>query len=195
MSGPPPPNDLATRDPNWIVLDAGASLHRFFPKQYGPIFFDRTRSGRLNAPDESYGVLYTAQNAQGAFAETFLRTPERRMLDPVLLAQKAYVRLTVVRRFRLIEMDRTGLAALGATASVIHGDPPYDNAQAWSRALKAHPRGPDGIAYTSRHDPGQLCYALFEAPALVAEAERLSDLDDDWLWELADPYKIGLPPR
>ncbi len=62
-------------------LAAGTVVHRFYSAGYEPIFFDSSRMGRLNAPDGSYGVLYTAREAAGAFAETFLRTPGRRLID------------------------------------------------------------------------------------------------------------------
>ncbi len=57
MSAPRPPGDLAQRDPLIIELAAGTLLHRFYTAAYEPIFYDRERSGRFNAPDGSYGVL------------------------------------------------------------------------------------------------------------------------------------------
>src|SRR3954471_23325616 len=135
-----------------------------------PIFHDRSLNGRLNAPDGSYGVLYTAERSGGAFAESFLRTPGRRTLDPGLQARKAHVTLEVVRPMTLIAFDGPGLAILGATAEVVHGGLPYDCPQAWSAALHAHPAGVDGIAYSARHDPHETCYALFDrASAAIRE--------------------------
>jgi hypothetical protein len=37
-----------------------------------------------------------------------------------------------------------------------------DAPQAWSKALKGHPIGADGIVYTARHDNEALRYALFD---------------------------------
>jgi hypothetical protein len=68
-----------------------------------PIFFDRSQEGRLNAPDGSYGVLYIARGAEGAFAETFLRRPGLTLIDDGLLHRKAYVRLKVTSRLKLIK--------------------------------------------------------------------------------------------
>jgi hypothetical protein len=159
---------------------------------YDPIYYDRTLSGRLNAPDASYGVLYAAKTPHGAFAESFLRTPGRRSLDAKLLAKKAYVELKVARPLRLINFDGPNLAILGATAEIVHGGPPYDNAHAWSVALRAHPIAADGIAYTARHDPAQLCYALFDdGAAKVTEDRRVEDLDATWFWEIAETYDAG----
>ena len=40
-----------------MTLAKGQVLHRFFTFAYDPIHYDRGRDGRLNAPDDSYGVL------------------------------------------------------------------------------------------------------------------------------------------
>jgi RES domain len=70
VSAPWPPPDLAARVPVLIKLEVGEIVHRFFTAAYDPIYFDHSREGRLNAPDGSYGMLYTAKDARGAFAET-----------------------------------------------------------------------------------------------------------------------------
>lgn len=167
-------------------------LHRFYTARHEPVFFDRGRDGRLNAPDGTYGVLYTARTRAGAFAETFLRTPGRTIIPADLLAQKAYVRLRMLRRLTLVKFSGPGLAKLGATAEVVHGGKPYDTAQAWSKALRGHPIGADGIAYTARHDDEALCCALFESvPVPVQEIDRETNLDQTWFWRLAERYGTG----
>jgi hypothetical protein len=195
VSPPLPPPDIEGRNPRLVRITAGASLHRFYPRGLEPIFHDRSAEGRLNSPDGSYGVLYAAERARGAFAETFLRTPGRRMIDPGLHARKAYVRLEVARGITLIGFDGPGLAVLGATAEVIHGSVPYDCPQRWSAALHAHPARVDGIAYSARHDPHEICYALFDRAAVaICEKERILDLDADWFWALADVYAVARSP-
>lgn len=195
MSAPRPPADLARREPALTKLAIGTSLHRFYTAIYEPISFDRSQLGRLNAPDGSYGVLYAAQEAHGAFAETFLRTPGLTMLDADLLDRKAYVRQETTAELRLIKLAGAGLAIPGATAEVVHGGLPYDVPQLWSNALADHPAHPHGIAYHARHDDEALCHALFDrASAALRAAERQVDLDHDWLRRLAQRYKIGLAP-
>jgi len=196
LSAPAPPPDLAHRAPDLLVLPAGTIVHRFYTAAYDPIFFDASRSGRFNAPDGSYGVLYVAREESGAFAETFLRNPGRTLIDPDLLRRKAYVRLEVTAGLRLVKFAGPGLAILGATAEVAHGGLPYDIPQAWSQALRAHPAAPDGIAYHARHDDEALCHAMFDrAAAHLVEVERRVDLDQDWFWRLALRYRVGLAPR
>jgi hypothetical protein len=177
-----------------VGLTPGDVIHRFHSVGFDPIHYDLGPDGRLNAPDGGYGVLYAAATPQGAFAETFLRSPGRTQLPLDLLASKAYARLSVSRTLRLVRLAGVGLARLGATAQVVHGGRPYDAPQAWSGALFAHPGGYDGIAYHARHDDEALCYALFDrGDPTLAEASREEDLDQNWFWELAEPYGIGLP--
>ena len=192
---PYPPAALDTRTPHFIELPENAVLHRFYTARFDPIFFDRSLDGRLNAPDGAYGVLYVAKTEAGAFAETFLRQPGRTLIPTDFLALKAYARLRVLRPLTLIKFSGPGLGRLGATAEVGHGGKPYDASQAWSKALKDHPADADGIAYTARHDDEELCYALFDGRAdPVAAIDRVTDLDQDWFWRIAEPYGVGIAP-
>ena len=195
MSAPLPPPDLASRRPLLLELPRGTELHRFHKAAYEPIHFDRSPSGRLNAPDGAYGVLYAAATLSGAFAETFLREPGRTLLAADFVAARAYARLRNARGLRLIRLAGPGLARLGATAEIVHGGLPYTAPQAWSAALQAHPVAADGIAYYARHDDEELCYALFDrARTAVREVERDPDLDADWFWQIAAPYGVGFSP-
>ncbi len=196
MTAPRPPADLAGRTPLTVVLPEGAELHRFYPVGLAPIYFDKSLSGRLNAPDGGYGVLYAAARAEGAFAETFLRAPGRTLLAPELIAAKGQARLKTLRPLTFIQLHGPGLARLGATAEVTHGGLPHDAPQAWSAALHDHPLQVDGIAYTARHDDAEVCYAVFDraAPALALEA-KTEDLDnEEGFYLLAEHYGVGLAP-
>ncbi|WP_165928332.1 hypothetical protein [Rhizobium sullae] len=85
------------------------------------------------------------------------------------------------------------LAILGATAEVTNAGLPYEVPQNWSKALSGHPVAADGIAYHGRHDNTELCFALFEpVRSAVSTAERRTDLDANWFWQMAGRYKIGL---
>ena len=195
MSAPLPPSDLDSRNPELLQLPPGTIIHRFYTREYEPVFFDPGLSGRLNAPDGSYGVLYCAKEPSGAFAETFLRTPGRRLIDADLLRRKAYARLQVRSKLSLIRLAGPGLAILGATAEVVHGGLPYAVPQAWSKALFNHPIAADGIAYHARHDDEALCYAIFDrAGAAITEVGRETDLDQGWFWQLALKYRVGMAP-
>lgn len=199
MSGrdPSPPVDLATRHPAFTWAKVGTVLHRFHARAHGPLHFDRSRNGRLNAPDTSYGVLYVAKHQRGAFAETFLREPGRTLLPRDLIVAKAYVSIEVTEKLRIVRLYGKGLAKVGCTAQVTHGVTsgplPYNVPQAWSKALYAHPTLPDGIAYRSRHNDDQIVYAIFDrAGAKLIVRNREVDLDRNWFYELADHYRVGI---
>lgn len=195
MTAPLPPADLDQRAPELLQLPAGTNIHRFYTAAFDPIYFDRSMLGRFNAPDGSYGVLYAAKEIAGAFAETFLRRPGRLIIDADFLRRKAYVRVELRSHLRMIMFAGPGLAVLGATAEVSHSGLPYDAPQAWSKALFQHPAQADGIAYRARHDDDELCYALFDRSLPVLhEADRKLDLDEDWFWDVAAHYKVGLAP-
>lgn len=193
MSGPLPPADIDTREPVILHLPAGTLLHRFHKAAFDPIFYDPTDAGRLNAPDGRYGVLYAAEMVGGAFAEVFLRSPGQTTLGFDFIEARAYVRLKTTRDLRLVELHGPGLSRLGATAEVTHSGLPYTVAQAWSKAIHAHPWNFDGIAYRSRHDDAEICYAIFDrASSAVIEDSRVQNLDVDWFWQLMDKYKLGV---
>ena len=195
MNAPLPPADIDSRVPEFTVLRKGVILERFFSADFDPIYFDRSKSGRLNAPDGSYGVLYAAQDLGGAFAETFLRNPGQTMLTTGQIAKKARVQLRTLRELRLVKLGGAGLARIGATAEIIHGAQPYDAPQTWSRELRLHPSKPDGIAYTARHDDESICYALFDhLPLCVGEHAREMDIDRDWFWDMAEHYGVQFGP-
>ena len=193
MSGLAPPSDLAARRPSIARLRAGSVIHRFYSSEHEPIFFDRGRGGRLNAPDGSYGVLYAAKKTAGAFAETFLRNSGSTQLPLDLLGRKAYVRLKVTGSLSLLQLTGPGLARVGATAEVTHTGLPYDVPQSWSAGIHSLAQNFDGIAYQARHDDQEVCYALFDRAAdRLVEESRTVDLDDNWFWEIAEIYHVGL---
>ncbi|MCM5554148.1 RES family NAD+ phosphorylase [Pleomorphomonas sp. NRKKF1] len=157
------------------------------------MFHDRTNAGRFNAPDGSYGVLYAAETVDGAFAEVFLQSPGQTTLGLDFIEAKAYAALRVTRDLRLVELHGPGLSRLGATAEITHSGLPYAVAQAWSKAIHALRDNVDGIAYRSRLDDAEICYALFDRTApTVIEDRRVQNLDVDWFWQLMDKYRLGI---
>lgn len=138
-------------------------------------------------------MLYAAEQIEGAFAETFLRSPGRTLLPRDLIVKKALVRLRSTRALRLANLYGPGLAVLGATAEVTASAPPYDLPQAWAAALHNHPQMFDGIAYRARHDDNEICYAFFDrSGAGIVEIDRDERLDADWFYGLLNYYSVGL---
>lgn len=191
---PEPPGNLADRDPLIHTLDVGTVIHRFFNNDYpDPIFFDTSERGRFNSPDSSYGVCYAAENVKGAFAETFLRQPGHQNITNSELTERGYAELVISESIQLALVAGNGLARIGATAEITSSSPPYNIPHKWSAALHGHGAMLDGIAYFSRHDNSQLCYALFErCRHKFSGSLNEPGLDVDWVYDLVDHYGLGL---
>jgi hypothetical protein len=188
-----PPPDIKARSPRFTAIPITTTLFRFYRRGNHPFHFDRSRTGRLNSPDASFGVVYAAQERRGAFAETFLRTPGRTLLAEDFIRQRALVSLRSTRILRVANLHGAGLAVLGATAEITSSPQPYDLPQAWSAALHDHPAAFDGIAYRARHDDDEICYALFDRSPPIEEIGREEGLlDTDWFNSLLDHYSVGI---
>lgn len=164
----PPPPWLSGVELPLTVHEAGSALVRVHRTALAPIHFspgdDQPPAGRFDSATEFFGVLYLALSLEGAFVETVLRNPERRLVSLKDIAARSLAVLQASRDLRLVSMHGAGLQALGVDNSVTTG--PYAPCSFWADALFAHPDRPDGITYASRHDPDQVCIALFSRPDL-----------------------------
>jgi hypothetical protein len=146
---------------------------RIHHRSRSPIFFSpgdtrgekQPPAGRFDSATSRFGVLYLAFSFEGAFAETVLRNPARRLVSMGEIASRSLAVLALSRAARLVRMHGPGLQALGVDNAITTG--PYDPCGVWADALFAHPDRPDGIVYASRHDPDQLCVALFSPPDIA----------------------------
>jgi hypothetical protein len=156
-----------------VRLPIGTPIMRVHWSDKGPIFFGPPAgigpSNRFDAPAGEYGTLYVAEDLAGAFAETLLRKAARLVGWPAV-AQRSFSMLTLQREVTLAQLHGDGLAWHGVTSDICAGDD-YGPSQAISLAFYA--KGLDGIAYRSRHNNDQLCYALFDlvAPTDLAIVE------------------------
>ena len=175
MSGPGRgPTGAASLPPSWlsdihlptVALPPGSSFVRIHRNDRSPIFFSpgsgKAPIGRFDSSSGAFGALYMAYSFEGAFAETVLRNPGRRLISLKEISDRSLTVLGISRSIRLVEMRGTGLQALGVDNAITTG--PYEPCSVWADALFAHPDQPDGIAYSSRHDPDQVCVALFSRP-------------------------------
>lgn len=190
------PAGAASLPPAWLAtaalpiqdLAAGSSLVRVHRIGFSPVFFSPGAgagpTGRFDSPSGGFGVLYMAQSLDGAFAETVLRNPQRRLIDPAEICSRAVSVLGLSRTVRLVEMRGRGLQALGTDNAVSTG--PYGPCGAWADALFSHADQPDGIAYASRHDPDQVCVALFSKPDIIPDVLSGPTPLDSMAAEVAD---------
>ncbi|MGK6316875.1 RES family NAD+ phosphorylase [Neorhizobium sp. DT-125] len=195
----PPPSD-------WLVsaslpideVPAGHSLQRVHRSAVDPVFFGpgpgNPPTNRFDSADGHFGVLYVGMSRRAALAETILRNPRRLMVAMNDITSRSVSELTCERPLRLVRMYGSGLQALGTDNAVPTG--PYAPCGLWGDTLFAHRDRPDGIAYQSRHDSGEICLALFERDDMaiaVRAATRLSAI----LGEVAamlDGYGKSLSP-
>jgi len=171
------PTGEARLPPDWLPnailpvseLPAGSALVRVHHRTRSPIFFSpggkQPPAGRFDSATGGFGVLYLTFSFEGAFAETVLRNPARRLVSLGEIAGRSLAVLALSRAVRLVRMHGAGLQALGVDNAITTG--PYEPCGFWADALFAHPDRPDGIAYASRHDPDQLCVALFSRPDIA----------------------------
>jgi hypothetical protein len=159
---PLPPADLATRRLPIVELPAGTALRRIHRTANPPIHCS-AGPGRFDSPAGRFGVLYAARGFDGAFAETILRNPARRLVSLREIEARSLAVLALGTTVRLVDLTGPGLSALGLDARFLSG--PYDPCGAWAEALAAHAAAPGGILYPSRFDPSEHCVALFDRPA------------------------------
>ena len=156
---PDPPTDFSTRSlPITIYRRPWFRIHRL---TYGPLFFGRSGDNRFDPPANEFGVLYVGKDERCAFIETFGHATGVQFVEQSELALRGLALVTPKRALRLVNLEGPGLAKLGADARLTVGES-YDVAHRWALAIHEHPKKPDGIAYTSRHDPSRLCAAIFE---------------------------------
>jgi hypothetical protein len=120
---------------------------------------------RFDSLTGRFGVLYAAAQFEGAFVETVLRNPQRRFVSRNYVDLRAVTELRPDRELRLVDLHGRGLSRVGTTNAVSTG--PYGPSWAWSDYLWSHRDSPDGIAYASRHNPQQICFAVFERAGLA----------------------------
>jgi hypothetical protein len=155
------------------VLPAETPLYRAHRTAQGPIFFGpgpgAPATYRFDSSSGAFGVLYVALGLAGALVETLLRNPRRKMIALADIETRATSVLRCRRDLRVVGLHGAGLQILGLDNSISTG--PYEPCGAWADALFAHPEAPDGLAFRSRHDPDEICFAIFERPATPFDAD------------------------
>ncbi|MCG5487191.1 MAG: RES family NAD+ phosphorylase [Sinorhizobium meliloti] len=148
-----------------VTLDAGDIIVRVHRKIHGPIFFGPASGsppeGRFDAPAGQYRLLYAAQRLEGAFVETVLRRAANRIIRRAFVEERTWTPLRLQRPLVLAKIMDEGLLFHGVDASISAGS---DYAPSRALALALHEDFPalDGLAYRSRHNNGEICFALFD---------------------------------
>lgn len=155
-------------------------FHRVHRTEHHPIFFGPGPGApptyRFDSASGSFGVLYVAFRFAGALVETLSRNPRRKMVAQADIEARASSVVRCRRALRVVQLHSAGLQILGLDNSISTG--PYEPCGAWADALWAHPDAPDGLAFRSRHDPDQICLAIFERAGSGFDAEPAVRLVD-----------------
>lgn len=165
-----PPTSRFTNGLMPLVIPKGAEFVRVHWQANGSVFFGpkpgNPPANRFDAPGGEFRVLYAARELPGAFVETVLRRPGRVLRRPEA-DDRAATRLQVQRPLELAKVMDEGLQWHGIHAGEISID---DYAPSRQLALDFHAAFPmlDGLAYRSRYDNGQVCYALFDRVEVTA---------------------------
>lgn len=177
---PAPPPDLHKRSLPLVKIRAGEPLYRVHRSTLGPIFYGpgsgNPPSFRFDCLSGRFGVLYIAPGPDAAMIETLLRNPQRLTVSYSDVKERSLSILKASRDLHLVEAMGENLSRLGTTAEISTG--PYDPCGAWSDALFDHPEEPDGILFSSRHNPSEACIALFEKSDILLDEIKTTPLPD-----------------
>jgi hypothetical protein len=154
----------------------------------GPVFFGpaagQPPGNRFDAPDGQYRTFYAAERIEGAFVETVLRRPAGRVLRREFVWERSFTSIEVQRQLTLAKIYDEGLQVHGIDAGAISVDR-YDPSRLLALALYEEFPSVDGLAYRSRYNNGEICYALFDrveagvlSPSGTMSFERVPELVD-----------------
>ncbi|HEY1559557.1 MAG TPA: RES family NAD+ phosphorylase [Caulobacteraceae bacterium] len=157
----------ASRFANGVLpLDVpqGTEFVRVHRQSDGPVFFGpapgRPPGNRFDAPSGQFRTLYGALALPGAFVETILRRPGR-VLRRAEADSRTATRLRTQRPMQLAKIMDEGLQWHGVHAGEISVDD-YGPSRRLALDLFAAFPSIDGLAYRSRFNNGQVCFALFD---------------------------------
>lgn len=146
-------------------LALGQSIARVHRLGQGAVFFGPSPGGppanRWDAPGGEYRTLYAAEKLEGGFVETLLRLPAGRIVRRAFVDARGWSALVLDRTLSLALVRDTGLTRIGVDASVTTTDDYAVSGDLALRLYQAYPRL-DGLSYRSRHNNGEVCYAIFD---------------------------------
>lgn len=187
----PPPADFSDRE--LPAVSWRAPLVRVHRHDHDPAFLGRTGLNRFDAPGSEFGVLYAAEDLQGAFIETF-GDAAGRTVTVNSLTVRAYTTFEPTRALSLVDVRGAGLARIGADARLFAGD--RVPAQQWSLAIWSHPATVDGICYRARHDPSRSAVALYDRADRAVRVAQTTPLmapsERPAFAAVLDAYSFGL---
>lgn len=171
--------------PLTIELPVDSEMIRIHHKDRGSVSFGPPSGSppqnRFDAPRGEYRLLYAAAHLEGAFVETVLRRPQGRILRRAYVDERAWTILRANRALTLAKVYDEGLQVHAIDAGLISTDDYVDSRNFALRMFTSSPPI-DGLAYRSRYNNGEICYALFNrvgaADLTVVRTERFEGMPD-----------------
>lgn len=192
---PNPPDDFDSVD--LPISRRSRRWFRTYRCHRAPVFFGNTGNSRFDDPRREFRVLYVASTVEGAFVEGCLSDVGLGTTGPLLserfIADRCLAEIRFATPLMLVDLTGIGLATIRADSRISSGD--YRTAQRWSRAIWGHPRQPHGILYSSRHNPGLLCAAIFDRAPTATSTELGSFLSPGLVAQTVvhlEKYGVGL---
>ncbi len=196
---PPPHPELHGQQPLVLTRKAGDVLYRHHQSVHDPIYFGTSGAYRFDDPNcpasSSFGVLYVGEDPHCCFIESCGSTTGVPAVSGAYLEAREIARLELTQDLRFIDLASSGgLTHVGADGRLVTGS--YKIAQLWSAALKDHSCKPDGIRYTSRHDPTRIAYAIYARSPSTFKVSSLGSLmssaNRTLLNQLLNDYQVDL---
>jgi hypothetical protein len=186
-----------------LDVPQGVEFVRVHRQSDEPVYFGpapgRPPGNRFDAPAGQFRVLYGALALPGAFVETVLRRPGR-ILRRVEAEVRAATRLQTQRPLQLAKIMDEGLQWHGVHAGEISVDD-YGTSRQLALDLFEAFSAIDGLAYRSRFDNGQVCFALFDRvsatdllPIDQLEFDKHPAVVDDLMRIYGAVFDTSMPP-
>jgi hypothetical protein len=198
---PIPPADFKDRKIPIKELNLRVTpLLRIHRSKNDPVFFNRPKTTgtryRFDAPDDEFGVLYTAQSFDVCFAETVIRGRFEEGVLPLMIAEseltsRSISSLVTTSGKKLVLADMTKLLLHLGIDTRISTTIDYRGPSLWSAEIYKHGMNFDGIYFLSRSGAGP-SVAVFSRVALQAAGSSISLLDWPALPGFLDRYEIGI---
>ncbi len=203
MAEPPP--DLSDRTLPLLQISADMAIYQCHSLRRGPLSFNPRSTGRFNAPNGEFGVVYASLTPEGAFVERFLQSDglryehtawpvlDRTTIDNHCLCQLDFADPATHSHLNVVDMLGP-INHLGGDARLSSATEPTGITQRWSLAFWSHPIQPDGIIYRARHDNSQFSVALFDRAGHILTSNCTSNvlLNQSRLNGLLVRYSVGL---
>jgi hypothetical protein len=173
---------------------------RFHPCGRDAVHFGCTGHNRFDAPGcpkGAYRALYAAADAHGAFIETLGRATGNNRVDMRTLRETCLAKIESTRPLDLVDLTGAGLAHVGADAELWAGRD-YALCGRWALAFWRHPQQPDGLYYSSRHDPHRNSLVIFDRAQGILRRQEQGGITDQvhlpLLVDILDTYRFQLLP-